>query len=59
MALLEAAGTGEGVSLSPDQAGRLRAAVDRVEDQARRARRPVRAAPYPDNKGVRRPLTQF
>ncbi len=36
MALLEAAGTGEGVSLSPDQAGRLRKAVDRVADQARR-----------------------
>ncbi len=51
MALLEAAGTGEGVSLSPDQAGRLRAAMDRVEDLARRARRPVRAALYPDNKG--------
>ncbi len=36
MAPLEAAGTGEGVSLSPDQAGRLRKAVDRVADQARR-----------------------
>ena len=36
MALPEAAGTGEGVSLSPDQAGRLRKAVDRVADQARR-----------------------
>ena len=39
MALLEAAGTGEGVSLSPDQAGRLRKAVDRVADQARQAER--------------------
>ena len=36
MAPLEAAGTGEGVSLSPDQPGRLRKAVDRVADQARR-----------------------
>ncbi len=36
MALLEAAGTGQGESLSPDPAGRLRKAVDRVADQARR-----------------------
>ncbi len=47
--LLEAAGTGDGVSLSPDQAGRLRAAVDRVEDQARRARRPAAEAEIEDH----------
>ena len=39
MAPLEAAGTGDGVSLSPDQAGRLRKAVDRVADQGRQAER--------------------
>ncbi len=39
MALPEATGTGEGVSLSPDQAGRLRKAVDRVADQGRQAER--------------------
>jgi hypothetical protein len=48
-ALLEAAGSGEGVSLSPDQAGRLRKAVDRVEDQARRARRPAVEAEIEDH----------
>ena len=47
--LLEAAGTGEGVSLSPDQAGRLRKAVDRVEDQARRVRRPAAEAKIEDH----------
>ena len=47
--LLEAAGTGDGVSLSPDQADRLRAAVDRVEDQARRARRPAAEAEIEDH----------
>ncbi len=42
MALLEAAGTGQGESLSPDQAGRLRKAVDRVADQARRPKEGAR-----------------
>ncbi len=49
MPLLEAAGTGDGVSLSPDQAGRLRNAADWVEDEARRARRPAAEAAIEDH----------
>ncbi|MFQ5765968.1 MAG: hypothetical protein ACE5GT_13690, partial [Rhodospirillales bacterium] len=47
--MLDAAGSGDGVPLSPEQVGAFRKAVDRVEEQARRAERPAVEAAIEDH----------